>query len=184
MYKEIIDKIKPELEKIVTHLKEEVGKIRTSRANPSLVEDLKVNCFGQDFLLKQLGSISSPQSNQIIIEPWDKSYLQSIEKAISQSNLGVAPNVSGNIIRLNFPLLTDEHRKNLLRIISEKTEETRKTIRHWRKEAWDEIQQLFQDNKIVEDDKFRGKDELQKIIDEYNKKVEEIMDRKKKEIQG
>ncbi len=183
MYKEIIDKVKPEFEKITNYLREEVGKLHTSRANPSLVEDMRVNCFEQDFSLKQLGSISSPQPNQIIIEPWDKSYLQPIEKAISQSNLGVSPNVSGNTIRLIFPVLTEEHKKSLLKVLSDKSEETRQTIRHWRKEAWDEIQKAFQDGKLGEDDKFKGKEELQKIVDENNKKVEEIIDRKKKEIQ-
>jgi len=184
MYKEIIDKIKPELDKAIEYLKQEISKIRTSRANPALVEDLKVDCFGQEMLLKQLGSISCPQLNQIVIEPWDKSYVQPIEKAISQSNLGLTPNVSGNIIRLNFPLLTEEHRKNLLRVLSEKSEEVRQTIRHWRTEAWDEIQEAFRENKLGEDEKFRGKDELQKLVDEYNQKVEEIMNRKRKEIEN
>ncbi len=184
MYQKIIDKIKPELEKTTNYLKEETDKVHSSRANPSLVEDLKVDCFGQETLLKQLGTILAPQSNQITIEPWDKSYLQPIEKAISQSNIGATPNVSGNIIRLNFPILTDEHKERLLKNISEKAEEARQNVRHWRKEAWEEIQKLFKDGEIGEDEKFKAKDDLQEVVDEYNKKIEEIIEKKKKEIKS
>lgn len=184
MYQKVINKIKPELEKTTNYLKEETDKIHSSRANPSLVEDLKVDCFGQELLLKQLGTILAPHPNQITIEPWDKSYLQPIEKAISQSNIGATPNVSGNIIRLNLPLLTDEYKEKLMKNISEKSEEARQNIRHWRKEAWEEIQQLFKDGEIGEDEKFKAKDDLQEVTDEYNKKVEEIIEKKKKEIKG
>jgi len=184
MYKDIIQKIKPELEKIANHLKEEVDKIHSSRVNPSLVEDLEVDCFGQKTPLKQLGTILAPQPNQITIEPWDKSYVQPIEKAISQSDIGATPNVSGETIRLNFPLLTEEYKEKLFRSISEKLEEARQNIRHWRKESWEEIQQAFKDGGIREDEKFKGKDDLQKVVDEYNKKVEGIIENKKKEIKG
>jgi len=182
MYKEIIDRIKPELEKSIKFFEGELLKIRTSRASPSLVEDIKVNCFGESFLLKQLGSISCPQSNQIVIQPWDRSYIEPIEKAISHSGIGLSPIVDKDFIRVSLPHLSEEYRQNLIRILSEKAEDIRKTIRRWREVAWDEIQTVFQEKKIREDDKFRGKDELQELVDKYNEKIKEMVERKKKEI--
>lgn len=181
-YKEIIDRIKPELEKTIKFFEGELLKVRTSRASPSLVEDIEVNCFDNKFPLKQLGAISCPQSNQIVIQPWDKSYIEPIEKAILQSDLGMSAVVDKNIIRLNLPLLTEEYRQTLIRNMQEKAEQARRTIRHWREIAWDNIQEAFKEKKITEDDKFRGKDELQELIDEYNDKIKELLERKKKEI--
>ena len=182
MYKEIIEKIKPELEKTITYLEGEVMKIRTGHASPSLVENVVVDCFGEKFPLKQLAAISSPEPKQIVIQPWDKSYIEGIEKALSDSTLGVSPIVDKDTIRISLPPLSDEYRKNLIRLLSEKQEEVRQTIRRWREKAWNEIQTEAKEGNIREDDKFRAKDDLQKIVDEYNKKVEEIGERKKKEI--
>ncbi|OGZ18082.1 MAG: ribosome recycling factor [Candidatus Nealsonbacteria bacterium RBG_13_37_56] len=181
-YKEIINKIKPEMDKAVVFLERELAKIRTGRASVSLFEDLIVECFGQKFPLKQLAAISSPEPKQIVIQPWDKSYVESIEKAISGSSLGVSGIVDKDVIRVNLPPLSDEYRKTLSRVLSEKQEETKKTIRHWRGEAWEEIQEKTKEGEIREDDKFRAKDELQKLIDDYNKKIDEMGERKKKEI--
>ncbi|MDP2910471.1 MAG: ribosome recycling factor [bacterium] len=181
-YKEIINKIKPEMDKAVVFLERELAKIRTGRASVSLVEDLIVECFGQKFPLKQLAAISSPEPKQIAIQPWDKSYVEPIEKAISGSSLGVSAVVDKDVIRVNLPPLSDEYRKTLSRVLSEKQEETRKTIRHWRGEAWEEIQEKTKTGEIREDDKFKAKDELQKIIDDYGKKIDEMGERKKKEI--
>lgn len=181
-HKEIIEKIKPEMEKTISFLEKEFAKIRTGRASISLVEDIIVDCFGQKFPLKQLAAISSPEPKQIVIQPWDKSYIESIEKAISKSSLGTSPVVDKDILRINLPPLSDDYRKTLVRILSEKQEEARKTIRHWRGEAWEEVQEKTKTGEIREDDKFRAKDELQKLVDEYNKKIEEMGERKKKEI--
>ena len=182
MYKEIIEKIKPDLEKTIIFFEGELQKLRTSRASPSMVEDIEVDCFGSTFPLKQLGAISSSQSNQIVIQPWDKSYMEPIEKAISQSGLGMSAVVDKNVIRLTLPLLTEEYRQNLTRILNEKAEQSKQTIRHWREIAWNNLQDGFREKKITEDDKFRGKDELQKMIDEYNEKIKELVERKKKEL--
>jgi len=182
-YKEIIDKIKPELDKVINFLERELAKIRTGRATPSLVEDIVCECFGQKFPLKQLAAISVPESKQILIQPWDKSYLEPIVNAFSKAGLGVSPIVDKDLIRISLPPLSEEYRKNLIKILSEKQEEARKTIRRWREEAWDEIQEKFRAGKIREDDKFRAKDELQELVDEYNEKIEEMGERKKKEIE-
>ncbi|MCD6402285.1 ribosome recycling factor [bacterium] len=181
-YQDIIDKIKPELEKTIRFLEGELAKIRTSRATPSLVENIEVECFGQKFLLKQLGSISIPKSREILIQPWDKSYIEPIEKAISRSSLGVNPVVDGEIIRIFLPPISAEFRESLLKLVSQKREEARQTIRKWRGEVWDLLQDLAMEGKISEDDKYRGKDKLQELVDEYNEKVDELVERKKKEI--
>ncbi len=182
MYKEIIDKIRPELDKVINFLERELTKIRVGRVSIPLVEDIEVECFGQKFPLKQLGTISSPESRQLLIQPWDNSYLEPILKALSQSNLGMAPIADKNSIRISLPPLSEEYRKDLLRILSGKMEDARKTIRHWRQGAWDEIQEGFKTGEVREDDKYRGKDELQELVDEYNEKIGELIEKKKKEI--
>jgi len=182
-YKEIIKKIKPEFEKTMSFLEKEVAKIRSGRASSALVEDIIVDCFGEKFPLKQLGTISMPEPRQIIIQPWDRSYLGPIEKAIfSHSNLGISPVVDKDVIRINLPPLNEEYRKGLLRVLSEKQEEARKTIRRWRENAWEEIQEKFKEKEIREDDKFRGKEDLQKLVDEFHKKIDDLGEKKKKEI--
>ncbi len=181
-YKEIINRIKPELDKAVGFLDREAAKIRTSRANPSLVEDVVVDCFGQKFPLKQLAAISTPEIKQILIQPWDKSYIEGIVQALEKTGVGANPIVDKDTIRINLPPLTEEYRKSLLKLLSEKKEQAHQTIRHWRDEAWDEIQEGVKAGKIREDDKFRGKDDLQKLVDEYNEKIEKIAEGKKKEV--
>jgi ribosome recycling factor len=181
-YKEFIDKAKPEFEKAFKFLEAEVAKIRTSRASPSLVEDIEVNAFGSKFPLKQLGAISTPQTNQLVIQPWDISYIEPIEKAIAQSGLGMSAVVDKNVIRLNLPTLTEEYRQALTKVLSEKSEQTRQTIRKLREDAWNKIQIAQKAKEISEDDKFRGKDELQKVIDDYNEKIKNLVEKKKNEL--
>ncbi len=181
-YQDIINKIRPELDKVISFLDRELARIRTSRATPSLVEDIIVDCFGQKFPLKQLAAISTPEPKKILIQPWDKSYMEGIVAALERTGVGANPIVDKDIIRITLPPLTEEYRKDLLRILSEKQEEARKTIRHWRDEAWKEIQEGEKEGKVREDDKFRGKDELQELVDEYNEKIEKMGEGKRKEI--
>ncbi len=181
-YKDFINKIKPELDKVFSFLERELAKIRTGRATPSLVEDVVVDCFGQRFPLKQLAAISIPEPKQILIQPWDKSYMEGIVKSLEKTGTGANPIVDKDVVRINLPPLSEEYRKNLLRLISEKQEEARKTMRHWRDDVWEEVQNKFREGKVREDDKFRAKDELQDLIDEYGEKIEKIGEKKKKEI--
>jgi len=183
MYKEIIDKIKLELDKVIDFLERELAKIRTSGASISLIEDVTVDCFGQKMPLKQLAAISLPEPRQILIQPWDSSYIESIQKAIERANLGISPVVDKDLIRLTLPPLSEEYRQNLIRILSEKKENARKTIRHWREEIWKEIQEKARAGEISEDDKYKGKDKLQELIDEYNEKIEEKIEKKRREIE-
>lgn len=182
MYKEIINKIKPDLDKALEYFKGELSKVRVGRANPAMVEDIEINCYDQSMPLKQLANISTPQAQSIIIQPWDKHVLENIEKGISASSLGLTPIVDGEVIRVNVPPLSEERRKEMTKNINDKAEETRISIRHKREEAWKEIQELEKNGEIREDDKFKGKDELQKVINEYNDKVEEMKSKKESEI--
>jgi ribosome recycling factor len=181
-YKQIIDKIKPELDKVVSFLDRELAQVRTTRASPALVENIVVEYLEQRFPIKQLAAISAPQPRQIVIQPWDKSYIEPIVNAISKSSLGAAGVVDKDLIRINLPSLTEEYRKSLQKLLSEKSEQTKLTIRHWREKAWKDIQDNFQEGKIREDDKFRAKDELQKLVDDYNKKIQDVKEKKEKEI--
>lgn len=182
-YQETVNKIKPELEKVTTFLDRELQKFRAGRATPALVEDVIVDCFGQKLPLKQLAAITIPEPKQILIQPWDKSYIEGIVKALEGTGTGANPIVDKDVIRINLPPLSEEFRKDLLRLISEKQEEARRVVRRWREEAWKEIQEKFQEGKVREDDKFRAKDELQDLVEEYNEKIEEVGDKKKKEIE-
>ncbi len=181
-YKTIVQKIRPELDKVISFLEKELNKVRTSRATPSLVEDVVVECFGQKFPLKQLAAISTPELKQILIQPWDKSYLEGIVHALEKTGIGANPIVDKDVIRINLPPLTEEYRKGLIRMISEKEEQARQTVRKWREEAWGEVQEKTKQGEIREDDKFRAKEDLQELVDEYNKKIEESGKRKKEEI--
>lgn len=182
MYKEILDKIRPEFDKVINFFEGELAKIRTSRANPSLVEDVVVDCFGQKFPLKQLAAISTPEPKQILIQPWDKSYIEGIVSALSKATIGAAPIVDKDVVRITLPSLTEDYRKDLIRLLSVKQEEARQTLRRWREEAWRQIQDGFKDGKIREDDKFRAKEDLQKMIDDYQKKIDDSGEKKKREI--
>ena len=180
--KEFIDKAKPEFEKAFKFLEGELAKIRTSRASPALIEDIEVTAFGQKFPLKQLGSISAPATNQLVIQPWDNSYMEPIQNAISQTGLGMSSTVDKNVIRLSLPLLTEEYRNQLSKTLGEKSEATKQTMRRVREDCWNKIQAAQKAKEMSEDDKFRGKDDLQKVVDEYNEKIKNLVEKKKNEI--
>lgn len=182
MYKKIIEDIEPELKKVVDFFQGETKKIRSGKANPSLVEDVMVEAFGVKTPLKQLAAISCPEARQILIQPWSKEYLEPIERALSKEDLGSSPTVDGQIVRINLPSLSTEFREKLLTQIARKTEEAHQTIRRWRDEAWKEIQEKTREGEISEDDKFRGKEDLQKVVDDFSAQVEEVRQRKEKEI--
>jgi len=182
MYKEIIQKIKPEMEKAMSFLDSELLKIRTGHATPAMVENTICDCFGQKFPLKQLAAISCPDAKTIVIQPWDASYTEGIVSGLSHSTLGASPIVDKNIIRITLPPLSEEFRKEMQRILSQRLEQAKVTIRHWREKAWEEIQEGFKEGLVREDDKFRGKDELQKLVDEYNEKIDKAGEKKEKEI--
>jgi ribosome recycling factor len=178
MYKEIIENSKVNFEKSVTHFKENLGKVRTGRASTAMVDDLMVDYYGSRSPLKQVASVSVPEPRMIVISPWDKSTLAIIEKAIKESDLGLNPMNDGQIIRINIPALTEERRKEFVKVLNQEAEGARVAVRKLREDVWDEIQALT----IGEDDKFQGKEKLQKMVEEYNAIIEEVRKKKEAEI--
>jgi ribosome recycling factor len=181
-HREIINQIKPEMEKAISFLERELAQIKTGRPSPALVEKIEVDYYGKKLFLRELASISVEGSRQLLIQPWDKEIILNIERAILGSGLGLNPVVEGGAIRISFPPLSEEFRKELLKILNEKLEACRFTIRRWREEAWRKIQKGFREGEIREDDKYRAKDELQDLIDQYNEKINQLGEQKKKEI--
>ncbi len=183
MHEEIIKKIEPELEKAVDFVQKKLSSVRTGRASPALIEEIKADCFGEMLPIKQLGAISIPSPRQIMIQPWDRSYIESIEKALLREASGLSPIVEGPNIIINLPAMSEELRKELAKAISQTEEGAKQTMRKFRDEAWSEIQEKTREGLIREDDKFRSKDKLQEMIDKYNKKIDEMVERKKKELE-
>lgn len=177
-----IEDKKPEFEKIIGFLEIEFAKLRTGRANAAMVEDLKVEYYGQLTSLRGLASISVPESRQLLITPWDKGALAEIEKAIRDSNMGFNPANEGDKIRIVLPELNQERRSELSKVASRLAEEARIKVRNLREEILKDIRSQEESGKITEDDKFRFQDKLQEIVDDYNKKIKELAERKEKEI--
>lgn len=182
MINDIIKKNESNFQDVVKHFLVELAKLRTGTANPSMVENLPVECYGTKMPLKQLSTISVPEARLIVINPWDKGSLSAIETAFRSSDLGLNPTNDGQVVRINIPPLNEERRKELVRVLNQKAEEARINIRNIREDVWREIQEKEKSGEISEDDKFKGKDKLQKMIDEYNEKIEEMRERKEKEI--
>lgn len=182
MYQDIIKNIRPNLDKVLEKLKQEIAAFRTGQASPALVENVLVDCYNAKMPLKQLAAINVKDARILIIQPWDKTIIKNIEKAIIASAPGLSVATEGEIIRVNLPAPSEEIRKELIKSLHQKLEEERVSVRLIREGAWKEIQELAQIGKIREDDKFRGKDELQKVVDEYNNKIKETGEKKEKEI--
>lgn len=180
--KEALHQAEEKMKKAVEAVHREFSEIRTGRANPSLVEGLHIDYYGTPTLLKQLASISAPDAHMIVIQPWDSSAIAEIEKAIMKSNLGITPSNDGKIIRLAVPSLSKERRQELAKVVHGMSEEGRVSLRTIRRDAKETLEKLEKDKAITEDDKFRGIDELQKFVDKYIAKVDEILKNKEKEI--
>ncbi len=178
----IIEKAKENFEKILENFLEEINKIRAGRPTPALVEDLVVEAYGVKTPLKQVASISVQPPRTILIEPWDKNIIKEIEKALSESNLNANISISGASVRAILPELSAERRSELIKIIHDKKEDARVSIRNIREKAWQEIQDKEENKELTEDDKFRLKDELQEAVDDYNKKIDENADKKEEEL--
>lgn len=180
--KELLQKGKTEFEGFFNFYMQDISSIRTGRASPSLVEDLQVDYFGVKYRLKELASLSTPEARSLVIQPWDKGALEAISGAISKSSIGLAPIAEGHAIRLNIPSLTEDRRKEFIKMLKGKTEESRIKIRQARDGIRDKIQKLEKAGEIREDDKFKGNEDLQKLVDEYNGKIEDLEKKKEQEL--
>lgn len=177
-----MDELRQKLEKIISELKAETASLRTGRASPVLVEDLAVEAYGSRQPLKSLAAISTPEPRQILIQPWDRSLLPAIEKAIQTSPLGINPIADKDTIRLSLPTLTEERKRDLVKLLKEKLESARIQVRRLRDEAMKAIEAEEKAKTISEDEKFRKKQEVEKAVGEHNRKVEELGQTKEREI--
>jgi len=180
--REILDQMTPKMEKSVAHFEEVLAKIRAGKASPSLVSGVKVESYGTQMSLPQVASVTTPDAKTIVIQPWDKSLLAPIEKAIINSNLGMTPSNDGEYIRLNIPPLTEERRKETVKQIKAEAEDARVSIRGFRRDAIDAIKKAVKADGLPEDVAKDGEDEAQKITDKLNKQIDDILAKKEKEI--
>lgn len=183
MLDQILRPLEQKMAKTLEHLEDELTKVRSSRAQAGLVDGLKVEVYGQDMVLKSIASINTPDAKTILIQPWDKSNLAVIEKAIRESqSLGLNPSNDGNMIRLNLPPLTEERRTELVKLVSEKIEQTKVSLRNTRHEALAEGRRLHKDKKLTDDDIRRLESELNKLIETYNNRADGLFTAKHKEM--
>ena len=174
--------LRPKLEKVFADLKADISSLRTGRATPALVEDLEVEAYGSRQPLKTLAAISTPEPRQIIIQPWDKSLLPAVEKAIQSSHLGVNPIADKDTIRIALPALTEERKRDFVKLLKEKLESARIQVRRARDEAMKAVEAEEKAKAISEDERFRKKQEVEKTVGECNKKIEELGASKEREI--
>jgi len=182
MIEEVKEEAKEKMGKSISSLKSELKKIRTGRASLSLLDDIKVEYYGTMTPLNQLATLSVPESRLITIQPWDVSSVNSIEKAILKSNLGLTPSNDGKIIRIAIPPLTEERRKDIVKQVNKMCEDYRVAIRNIRRDANDMLKQLKKDGDASEDDVFKAQEDVQKLTDEHIKQVDDIYKEKEKEI--
>ena len=182
MIKDAIKEAEDRMRASVLALEEHLAGIRTGRASPALVEKLSVEYYGAPTPLIQLAAISIPEPRQILIKPFDISSVKDIERAIQASDLGLTPNSDGKTIRLNLPPLTEERRKELVRVVQGRVEDARIAVRNIRRDAIKDMREFENEKLVSENDLKRGEDDTQKVTDEYVEKINEIGERKEKEV--
>ncbi len=182
MYKDLINQRKRDFEAAFEHAKGEIASVRTGRAHSSLVEDLQADYMGSKLRIKELAGITVPEPRVLYIQPWDKGALPAIEKAIKDSSLGLNPAVDSNGIRITIPSLTEERRKEFIKLLGQKIEEAKIRIRQIREDIVKKVQAEVKAKTAREDDLRHAKDELQKIMDDYGKKFDELSKKKEQEL--
>ncbi|PKM80585.1 MAG: ribosome recycling factor [Firmicutes bacterium HGW-Firmicutes-13] len=182
MTDEVFSKTEEKMKKAVEVFKKDLGTIRAGRAVPSLLDKIMVDYYGTPTSLNQLSTISAPEPRLLIVQPWDKNIIKDIEKAILKSDLGLSPNNDGNVIRLPVPQLTEERRKELVKLIKKKAEEGRVALRNIRREANDQLKNDEKNGEITQDDLKRSQDEIQKLTDKYVENLDKVFETKEKEI--
>ncbi len=180
MIQELLDEATAKMDQAVAHTAGEFATVRTGRANPALLHRIMVDYYGTQTPLQQLAGFSVPEARMLIVSPYDKTALGAIEKAIQAADLGLNPSNDGNIIRLAFPALTEERRKELIRVVRGLAEEGRVAIRNVRRHTKDDIEALEGD--ISEDDVHRAEKELQDLTDEHVKRLDELLSHKEEEL--
>jgi ribosome recycling factor len=178
----ILDELRDNMEEGIRSFERSLNKVRTGRASLSLLDGIKVDYYGTPTPINQVATLSTPESRLILISPWDKNAIGYIEKAIQKSDLGLMPSNDGNVIRIAIPPLTEESRKELVKGVKKMGEESRIRLRNARRDANNQFKTLKKDSEISEDDFYTYQDEVQKVTDEYMKKIDAIFAAKETEI--
>ena len=182
MTTQVIDQLKEKMASSLEALKRDLVKIRTGRASLSLLDGIKVNAYGSQMSLDQVSALTIPESNMIVIKPWDPQVLPAIEKAILASSLGLTPASDGNVVRLTIPPLTGERRKELVKQVKKLGEEQKVAVRNIRRDANESLKKMKKDKELSEDDMFRLQEEAQKATDDFINRIEDTVVGKEKEV--
>lgn len=178
----VLQDTEAKMQQAVQATRRELGSIRTGRANPALLDRITVDYYGTPTPLNQLASVSVPEARLLVVQPWDKSTIKDIEKAILASELGLTPNSDGTVIRIQIPQLTEERRKDLARVARKEAEDKRVAVRNARRDANEALKRLEKDGTVSEDDSRRAQAEVQVLTDKYIKEIDELLASKEKEI--
>ena len=170
------------MEKAVEAMRREFSSVRTSKATPALLDTVRVDAYGSKMPINQVGTVSAPEPRMLIVQPWDKGLLQAIEKGIQNAELGLNPSNDGNVIRVPIPQLTEERRKDMVKLLHKLAEEGRVAVRHARQEANKDLKKRQADHELSEDDVRRQMDQVQKLTDEYIGKIDQMLKHKEQEV--
>lgn len=178
----VLDESSKKMDKAVNAYERELTRVRTGRATPALLDGIMVDYYGSRMPINQVASISVPESRQLVIQAWDQNVLPEIEKAILKSELGLTPNNDGKVVRVSIPSLTEERRKELVKLVNKMAEEARVAVRNVRRDHMERLKKMKKDKEISEDEMYRLQDELQKITDDHIETIDKIRADKEKEI--
>ena len=178
----ITKELKTKLERSLDHLESELTQIRTGRANPSLLESIIVEAYGTKMFLRELGSISILDTQNLVVSVWDKGLTEATAKAISESDLKVDPVIEGESIRVPIPSLTEERRKEFVRVVSSKMEESKNSMRNIRQDSMKDIDKEFSDKLIGEDEKFSKREEVEKVVKDFVSRIDSVGEAKKADL--
>ncbi|PLY10644.1 MAG: ribosome recycling factor [Desulfuromonas sp.] len=182
MQDEVISEAKGAMSRSLDALKREMSKVRTGRASTSLLDDVRVDYYGTPTPLNQIGTLAVPEARMITIQPWEKQLIPDIEKAIFKADLGLNPASDGQLIRIAIPALTEERRKEMVKVIRRMGEDAKVAVRNARRDANDNLKMLEKEKEITEDDLKRGEKQVQDVTDSYVEKVDEVVAHKEKEV--
>ncbi|MCB1857094.1 MAG: ribosome recycling factor [Gammaproteobacteria bacterium] len=170
------------MKKSVTALEHDLAKVRTGRAHPSLLDHITVSYYGSEVPLNQVANVNVEDGRTLAVTPWEKNMVQPVEKAIMKSDLGLNPSSAGSVIRVPLPALTEERRRDLIRVVRHEAEQARVAIRNIRRDANSDLKDMAKEKLISEDDQHRGSDEIQKLTDEYTGKIDKLLEKKEEDL--
>jgi ribosome recycling factor len=177
-----LNEARQQMESAIEALRREFSGVRTGKASPALLDTVKVDAYGSHMPLNQVATVSAPEPRLLVVQPWDRAMMGPIERAIRESDLGLNPSNDGKVVRVPIPPLTEERRKEYVRLLHKMAEEARVAVRHARKEANDAIKAQQKAGEVSEDDARREQDEVQKLTDRYVEKIDELMKHKEAEV--